>query len=183
MTDITPDHKKLKLEHNSGDDHPNKGSKKNPSRSTPYGSAPSGRPARVKGPCQACNEASDGCMRKAFNWPFPANQVFKDKGKPFVYLCNKCGLRYNKSGGCVCHHCRWVLCKDEKRKALQLIEAMRRNRPDRYVDPNEEIASLLCNPKYWTCNKPWKVGWVLNRLDEDEDETEYPSFSSPVSNS
>jgi hypothetical protein len=55
--------------------------------------ATSGRPSRIKGPCQACQEASDGCMRKAFNWPFPASQVFNDKGKPFVYLCNKCGLR------------------------------------------------------------------------------------------
>ncbi len=53
----------------------------------------SGRPSRVKGPCQACNEPSDGCMRKAFHWPFISNQVFYDKGKPFVYLCNKCGLR------------------------------------------------------------------------------------------
>lgn len=53
----------------------------------------SGRPSRVKGPCQACQEPADGCMRKAFNWPFPTNQTFNDKGKPFVYLCNKCGLR------------------------------------------------------------------------------------------
>jgi hypothetical protein len=55
--------------------------------------ASSGRPARVKGPCQACHETSDGCMRKAFNWPFPTSTIFNDKGKPFVYLCNKCGLR------------------------------------------------------------------------------------------
>lgn len=60
--------------------------------STAHGQS-SGRPSRVKGPCQACQEASDGCMRKAFNWPFPASQIFNDKGKPFVYLCNKCGLR------------------------------------------------------------------------------------------
>jgi hypothetical protein len=53
----------------------------------------SGRPSRKKGPCQACQEASDGCMRKAFNWPFPTSQIFNDKGRPFVYLCNKCGLR------------------------------------------------------------------------------------------
>jgi hypothetical protein len=53
----------------------------------------SGRPSRIKGPCQACQEASDGCMRKAFQWPFPSSQIFNDKGKPFVYLCNKCGLR------------------------------------------------------------------------------------------
>jgi hypothetical protein len=56
--------------------------------------ASSGRPSRVKGPCQACHETSDGCMRKAFNWPFPTSTIFNDKGKPFVYLCNKCGLRY-----------------------------------------------------------------------------------------
>jgi hypothetical protein len=61
-------------------------------RSSTHGSS-SGRPSRVKGPCQACQEPSDGCMRKAFNWPFPSNQIFNDKGKSFVYLCNKCGLR------------------------------------------------------------------------------------------
>lgn len=55
--------------------------------------ASSGRPSRVKGPCQACHETSDGCMRKAFNWPFSTSSIFNDKGKPFVYLCNKCGLR------------------------------------------------------------------------------------------
>lgn len=54
----------------------------------------SGRPSRVKGPCQACQESSDGCMRKAFNWPFPTSSIYNDKGRPFVYLCNKCGLRY-----------------------------------------------------------------------------------------
>lgn len=56
--------------------------------------ATSGRPSRVKGPCQACHETSDGCMRKAFDWPFPTSAIYNDKGKPFVYLCNKCGLRY-----------------------------------------------------------------------------------------
>ncbi|KAG0169501.1 hypothetical protein DFQ28_002292 [Apophysomyces sp. BC1034] len=132
----------------------------------------SGRPARVKGPCQACQEASDGCMRKAFDWPFPANAIFKDKGKPFVYLCNKCGLRYNKSGGCVCRHCRWVFCKEEKRKAMQHIEQMRRSRPDGYLDPNEDIEGFVCSPKYWNCGQPWKVGWVLNNLGEDDDEEE-----------
>jgi hypothetical protein len=60
---------------------------------TPVRHTSSGRPSRVKGPCQACNETSDGCMRKAFDWPFPASQIFNDKGRPFVYLCNKCGLR------------------------------------------------------------------------------------------
>ena len=52
-----------------------------------------GRPVKIKGPCQACRESSDGCMRKAFNWPFPSSAVFNDKGRPYVYLCNKCGLR------------------------------------------------------------------------------------------
>ena len=52
-----------------------------------------GRPSRVKGPCQACNETSDACMRKAFHWPLSSNQMYNDKDKPFVYLCNKCGLR------------------------------------------------------------------------------------------
>lgn len=56
-------------------------------------SSHSGRPSRIKGPCQACRETSDGCMRKAFHWPFPTDTEFNDKGKPFVYLCNKCGLR------------------------------------------------------------------------------------------
>ncbi|KAI7904121.1 uncharacterized protein BX663DRAFT_504038 [Cokeromyces recurvatus] len=141
-------------------------------------SSSSGRPSRVKGPCQACQEASDGCMRKAFNWPFPASQIFNDKGKPFVYLCNKCGLRYNKSGGCVCRHCRWVFCKEEKRKALQHIEAMRRRRPDGHVDPNEDIENFVCSPKYWTCGKPWKVGWVLNDHIIDEEELD-SNLSSP----
>ncbi|KAL9543947.1 hypothetical protein MBANPS3_007874 [Mucor bainieri] len=138
--------------------------------STAHGQS-SGRPSRVKGPCQACQEASDGCMRKAFNWPFPASQIFNDKGKPFVYLCNKCGLRYNKSGGCVCRNCRWVFCKEEKRKALQHIDAMRRKRPDGEVDPNEDIENFVCSPKYWTCGKPWKVGWVLDNVDEDDEES------------
>ncbi|KAI8370355.1 uncharacterized protein BYT42DRAFT_581988 [Radiomyces spectabilis] len=134
-------------------------------------SSNSGRPSRVKGPCQACQEASDGCMRKAFDWPFPSTQVFNDKGKPFVYLCNKCGLRYNKSGGCVCRTCRWVFCKEEKRKAMQHINQMRRNRPDGRVDPNEDIENFVCTPKYWTCGRPWKVGWVLNSNEDDETES------------
>lgn len=130
----------------------------------------SGRPSRVKGPCQACNETSDGCMRKAFNWPFPTSTIFNDKGKPFVYLCNKCGLRYNKSGGCVCRNCRWVLCKEEKRKAMQLIDQMRRSRPDGKVDPDEDIENFVCTPKYWNCSRPWKVGWVLHSQHDDEDD-------------
>ncbi|KAL7323807.1 hypothetical protein PS15p_210409 [Mucor circinelloides] len=160
-------------DYDDGDQHQVKRVKKSnnaPRRqsSTAHGQS-SGRPSRVKGPCQACQEASDGCMRKAFNWPFPASQIFNDKGKPFVYLCNKCGLRYNKSGGCVCRNCRWVFCKEEKRKALQHIDAMRRKRPDGEVDPNEDIENFVCSPKYWTCGKPWKVGWVLENLEEDDE--------------
>ncbi|KAJ8663033.1 hypothetical protein O0I10_001210 [Lichtheimia ornata] len=133
-------------------------------------SPPAGRPSRVKGPCQACQESSDGCMRKAFNWPFPTSSVYNDKGRKFVYLCNKCGLRYNKSGGCVCRNCRWVFCKEEKRKAMQHIEQMIRSRPDGHVDPDEDIEGFVCTPKYWTCGRPWKVGWVLqNNAEEDED--------------
>ncbi|KAI7848278.1 hypothetical protein BDC45DRAFT_523925, partial [Circinella umbellata] len=119
-----------------------------------------GRPARIKGPCQACHESSDGCMRKAFDWPFPSNSIFNDKGRPYVYLCNKCGLRYNKSGGCVCRNCRWVLCKEEKRKALQHITYMRRTRSNGRVDPNDDIVDFVCSPKYWSCGQSWKVGWI-----------------------
>ncbi|KAI9280065.1 hypothetical protein BY458DRAFT_553480 [Sporodiniella umbellata] len=130
----------------------------------------SGRPSRIKGPCQACHEKSDGCMRKAFNWPFPTDTEFNDKGKPFVYLCNKCGLRYNKSGGCVCRHCRWVLCKEEKRKAMQLIDSMRLFRPDGKVGLDDDIENFVCNPKYWPCGHTWKVGWVLQTQHDDGDD-------------
>lgn len=45
-------------------------------------------------------------------------------------------------------------------------------RPDGYIDPEEEIENFLCSPKYWTCGRKWKVGWVLNNLgDEEEAET------------
>ncbi|KAG2219055.1 hypothetical protein INT45_008899 [Circinella minor] len=136
-----------------------------------------GRPARIKGPCQACHESSDGCMRKAFDWPFPSNSIFNDKGRPYVYLCNKCGLRYNKSGGCVCRNCRWVLCKEEKRKALQHITYMRRTRSNGRVDPNDDIVDFVCSPKYWSCGQSWKVGWIPqdnnknnnNEFDEEGD--------------
>ncbi|KAG2174543.1 hypothetical protein INT44_006806 [Umbelopsis vinacea] len=117
---------------------------------------------RPKGPCQACQEHSEGCMRKAFGWPLTDGKIYYDKGRPFVYLCNKCGLRYNKSNGCVCRNCKWVLCKEDKRKAMHFIEAMRAKRPDGYLDPEEEIEGFLCPPKYWKCNQPWKVGWVLS---------------------
>ncbi|EIE88834.1 hypothetical protein G6F46_009082 [Rhizopus delemar] len=141
-----------------------------PVRPRKYSQPHSGRPSRIKGPCQACRETSDGCMRKAFNWPFPTDTEFSDKGKPFVYLCNKCGLRYNKSGGCVCRHCRWVLCKEEKRKAMQLIDSMRRFKPDGKIEPEDDIESFVCNPKYWPCGHTWKVGWVLHSQDVDADE-------------
>ncbi|KAI7865095.1 hypothetical protein BDF14DRAFT_1744473 [Spinellus fusiger] len=132
----------------------------------------SGRPSRVKGPCQACQETSDGCMRKAFDWPFSTPSIFNDKGRSFVYLCNKCGLRYNKSGGSVCRSCRWVFCKEEKRKAMKHIDQMRKSRADGQVDPNEDIEHFVCTPKYWTCGQPWKVGWVLNS-NEKESSSDY----------
>ncbi|KAG1286797.1 hypothetical protein G6F66_010091 [Rhizopus arrhizus] len=135
-----------------------------------YSTTHSGRPSRIKGPCQACRETSDGCMRKAFNWPFPTDTEFNDKGKPFVYLCNKCGLRYNKSGGCVCRHCRWVLCKEEKRKAVELIDSMRLFKPNRKISLDDDIENFVCNPKYWPCGHAWKVGWVLSSQDDEEDE-------------
>lgn len=76
--------------------------------------------------------------------------------------------RYNKSGGCVCRHCRWVFCKEEKRKALQHIEHMIRSRPDGRVDPDEDIEGFVCSPKYWSCGRPWKVGWVLQQNNADD---------------
>ncbi|GAA5799620.1 hypothetical protein HPULCUR_005036 [Helicostylum pulchrum] len=123
-----------------------------------------GRPSKPKGPCEACNDNSDGCMRKAFDWPFESQQVFYDKGRPYVYLCNKCGLRYNKSAGSVCRNCRWVVCKEEKRKALQHIDNMRSNQT---VTLDDDIENFYCSPKYWVCDRPWKVGWVLNSLEEE----------------
>ncbi|ORZ20396.1 hypothetical protein BCR42DRAFT_408679 [Absidia repens] len=129
----------------------------------------SGRPIRLKGPCQACHENSEACMRKAFNWPFPSDEVYYDKGRPFVYLCNKCGLRYNKSGGSVCRQCRWVLCKEEKRKVIQLIDAMRSSRSDGQVSLDEDIPSFVCTPKYWNCGRPWKIRWAVNDLVDIDD--------------
>ncbi|CAO3592523.1 unnamed protein product [Absidia cylindrospora] len=129
----------------------------------------SGRPIRLKGPCQACHENSEACMRKAFNWPFPSDEVYYDKGRPFVYLCNKCGLRYNKSGGSVCRQCRWVLCKEEKRKVIQLIDAMRSSRSDGQVSLDEDILSFVCTPKYWNCGQPWKIRWAVNDLVDIDD--------------
>lgn len=125
----------------------------------PHATSP--KSTKPKGPCQACQEHSEGCMRKAFDWPLTDGQIYYDKGRPFVYLCNKCGLRYNKSNGCVCRNCKWVLCKEDKRKAMQFIDAMRVKRPGGYLDPDEDIEGFLCPPKYWKCNQAWKVGWVL----------------------
>ncbi|KAI8097446.1 uncharacterized protein BX664DRAFT_326384 [Halteromyces radiatus] len=127
----------------------------------------SGRPVRTKGPCQACHQSAEACMRKAFDWPFPSDDIYYDKGRSFVYLCNKCGLRYNKSGGSVCRHCRWVLCKEEKRKVIQLVDGMRASRPNGKLSLDEDITSFVCNPKYWQCGQPWKVRWVLNDTSMD----------------
>jgi hypothetical protein len=57
----------------------------------PHAASP--KSAKPKGPCQACQEHSEGCMRKAFDWPLTDGKVYYDKGRAFVYLCNKCGLR------------------------------------------------------------------------------------------
>jgi hypothetical protein len=57
----------------------------------PHGSTV--KTTKPKGPCQACQEYSEGCMRKAFGWPLSDGKIYYDKGRPFVYLCNKCGLR------------------------------------------------------------------------------------------
>jgi hypothetical protein len=47
---------------------------------------------------------------------------------------------------------------------------MRSRRPGGHVDLDEEIEGFVCSPKYWSCGKPWKVGWVLDSFeDEDED--------------
>ena len=69
----------------------------------------------------------------------------------------------------MCRHCRWVFCKEEKRKAMQYIEEMRRSRPDGVVYPDEDIENFVCTPKYWSCGVPWKVGWVLNSQDVEDD--------------
>jgi hypothetical protein len=70
-----------------------------------------------------------------------------------------------------------VFCKEEKRKAMQYIDKMRRNRPDGHIDLDEDIEHFVCSPKYWSCGRPWKVGWVLNSMDDD-DEVDSP-VSSP----
>jgi hypothetical protein len=79
-------------------------------------------------------------------------------------------FRYNKSGGCVCRHCRWVLCKEEKRKAVELIDSMRLFKPNRKISLDDDIENFVCNPKYWPCGHAWKVGWVLSSQDDEEDE-------------
>lgn len=56
---------------------------------------------------------------------------------------------------------------------------MRRKRPDGHVDLDEDIEHFVCSPKYWTCGQTWKVGWVLN--DHDDDEEDDQIVSSPAS--
>jgi hypothetical protein len=90
-------------------------------------------------------------------------------------------FRYSKSGGCVCRNCRWVFCKEEKRKALQHIELMRQNCNGGEIDPNQDIEHFVCSPKYWSCGRPWKVGWVLNNLDEEEEDDCNGTVSSQAS--
>lgn len=53
-----------------------------------------GRQGKTRGPCQACGDAKDTCIRKGYDWPFPVAETQVDsKGVRFVSLCNKCGLR------------------------------------------------------------------------------------------
>jgi hypothetical protein len=63
---------------------------------------------------------------------------------------------------------------------MQLIELMRRSRPDGKVDPEEDIENFVCAPKYWSCGRPWKVGWVLHSQ-HDEDEEMIEDHPSPYS--
>lgn len=64
---------------------------------------------------------------------------------------------------------------------------MRRNRPDGYIDPEEEIENFVCTPKYWSCGQRWKVGWVLNSItstsathsSDDDEDIDTISSSSP----
>lgn len=44
---------------------------------------------------------------------------------------------------------------------------MRLNRPFGQIDFDEEIENFVCNPKYWNCGRSWKVGWVMNNLDDE----------------
>jgi hypothetical protein len=46
---------------------------------------------------------------------------------------------------------------------------MRRRRPNGQVDRDEVIENFVCSPKYWSCGKSWKVGWVLDSLEDEED--------------
>lgn len=43
---------------------------------------------------------------------------------------------------------------------------MRRTRG--YVGPEDPIIDFVCSPKYWPCGKPWRVGWISEK---DEDDT------------
>ena len=71
---------------------------------------------------------------------------------------------------------------------MQHIEQMIRSRPDGKVDPDEDIENFVCTPKYWTCGRPWKVGWVLQNIgstnalaDDEDDDMHDPSASSSPS--
>lgn len=56
---------------------------------------------------------------------------------------------------------------------------MRRSRPDGKVDPDEDIENFACSPKYWSCGRSWKVGWVLHSQHDDADEDEDMMDRSP----
>ncbi|RUP04050.1 hypothetical protein BC936DRAFT_140563 [Jimgerdemannia flammicorona] len=124
------------------------------------------RAAKNRGPCTACKETKDTCIRKGYDWPFEEEEgmVMTDSnGKKYVCLCNKCGLRWQKSHGSICHSCNWILFKEERKKALTCIERMRRSRPEGVeIRDDDEIEGFNCNPKHWKCGRPWKVGWVKN---------------------
>ena len=119
--------------------------------------------------------------KKENNFTFLFIQVFvisiiNDGNNNYTSHCIICVYRYNKSGGCVCRNCRWVLCKEEKRKALQHITYMRRTRANGRVDPDDDIVDFICSPKYWSCGQAWKVGWIPqdnndnnNEFDEEAD--------------
>ncbi|OZJ04619.1 hypothetical protein BZG36_02048 [Bifiguratus adelaidae] len=118
------------------------------------------RTAKEKGPCAACQTPKDSCMRKGYDWPFEdGGRRIDSHGRAYVNLCNKCGLRWDKSAHSICHNCKWILCKEERAKALSCIDTMKR-KSDKRLSNDDEIEGFVCSPKYWKCGCRWKVGWV-----------------------
>ena len=59
-----------------------------PKRATPS------KATKAKGPCQACRDTADPCMRKAFNWPFASDYVFKHSdGRNYVVLMQQVWIK------------------------------------------------------------------------------------------